>query len=117
VLERLATWNAFSASSPVEGIEAAIRQYANGNLKISVYVLGDEFTGNSVDNVLKAVGYMNAKDASGARKVRIHAIGFPTLFSSGVDYPETTTVRFAMLMRAICESNGGTFVGLNSTEP
>jgi hypothetical protein len=117
VLERLATWTPFSNSSPVEGIEAAIRQHAHGNLKISIYVLGDEFTGNSVEAVLKAVDYMNSKDASGARRVRIHAIGFPTLFSSGVDYPETTTVRFAMLMRAICESNAGTFVGLNSTEP
>ena len=45
VLERLATWNAFSNSSPVEGIEAAIQQHAKGNQKISIYVLGDEFTG------------------------------------------------------------------------
>jgi hypothetical protein len=48
--------------------------------------------------------------------VRILAIGVPTLFSQ-TDYPEQTTVRFAMLMRALCERNGGAFVGLNSTLP
>jgi len=67
VLQRLASWNAYSNSSPVEGIEAAIKQHARGNLKISIYVLGDEFTGSSVEGVLKAVDYMNSRDASGAK--------------------------------------------------
>jgi hypothetical protein len=116
VIKRLATWNVFSNSSPVEGIEAAIRQLGRGAQKISIYVLGDEFTGPSVEDVLRAVERMNAKDTSGARRVRIHAIGFPTLFSQG-EYPDDTTVRFAMLMRALCERNGGAFVGLNSLQP
>ena len=117
VIQKLASWNAFSNSSPVEGIEAAIRMHARGNLKVSIYVLGDEFTGDSVEGVLRAVEVMNMKDSSGARRVRIHAIGFPTLFSEASEYPDTTTIRFAMLMRAICERNAGAFVGLNSLEP
>ncbi len=119
VLQRLAGWNAYSNSSPVEGIEAAIRQLAKGDLKVSIYVFGDEFTGKSVEGVLKAVDYMNSRNASGARRVRIHGIGFPTLFSetAQAEFAETTTVRFAMLMRALCERNGGAFVGLNSLEP
>jgi hypothetical protein len=115
VIKRLATWNVFSNSSPVEGIEAAIRQLARGRDRISIYVLGDEFTGPSVQDVLEAVERMN-RSLTEARKVRIHAIGFPTLFSQG-EHPEDTTVRFAMLMRALCERNGGAFVGLNSTRP
>jgi hypothetical protein len=117
VLQRLSGWNAFSNSSPVEGIEAAIKHHARPGMKISVYVMGDEFTGKSIENVLRAVDYINARDASGARRVRIHAVGFPTLFSAGSEYPETTTVRFAMLMRALCERNAGAFVGLNSLQP
>jgi hypothetical protein len=119
VIQRLAGWNAYSNSSPVEGIEAAIRTLAKGDLKISIYVLGDEFTGRSVEGVLRAVDSMNRRTASGARRVRIHAIGFPTLFSASAqaEFSETTTVRFAMLMRALCERNGGAFVGLNSLEP
>jgi hypothetical protein len=119
VIQRLSSWNAYSNSSPVEGIEAAIRTLAKADLKISIYVLGDEFTGRSVEGVLKAVDRMNARTASGVRRVRIHAIGFPTLFSAGAqaEFSETTTVRFAMLMRALCERNGGAFVGLNSLEP
>ena len=119
VIQRLASWNAYSNSSPVEGIEAAIRTLARGGLKISIYVFGDEFTGRSIEGVLRAVERMNGKDSSGARRVRIHAIGFPTLFSANAqaEFSESTTVRFAMLMRALCERNGGAFVGLNSLEP
>jgi hypothetical protein len=120
VVQRLASWNAYSNSSPVEGIEAAIRTLArSGGMKISIYVFGDEFTGRSIEGVLRAVERMNAKDASGARRVRIHGIGFPTLFSASAqaEFSESTTVRFAMLMRALCERNGGAFVGLNSLEP
>jgi hypothetical protein len=115
VLERLADWNAFSNSSPVEGIEAAIRTLAMGSRKLSIYVLGDEFTGASIEAVLNEVGRLNAR-SGGGRRVRIHGIGFPTLFGQA-EYPENTTVRFAMLMRALCERNGGTFVGLNSLNP
>src|SRR5690606_32227923 len=38
VLERLRTWNAFSNSSPVEGIIEAIRTYYSKDKKISLYV-------------------------------------------------------------------------------
>lgn len=115
VLQRLAGWNAFSNSSPVEGIEAAIRTLATGSNKVSIYVLGDEFTGPSIERVLTEVDRLNARGGRD-RRVRIHGIGFPTLFGQGGS-DENTTVRFAMLMRALCERNGGTFVGLNSASP
>ena len=59
---------------------------------------------------------INRQDADGNRRVRIHAVGFPVMFSiSGV--AETTGIRFATLMRLLTERNGGSFVGLNSTSP
>jgi hypothetical protein len=116
VIERLASWTPFSNSSPVEGIEAAIRTLSAGNQKISLYVLGDEFTGPSVERVLDEVDRLNARTSKGGRRVRIHGIGFPTLFEQN-EAPENTTIRFSVLMRAVCERNGGTFVGLNSLNP
>jgi hypothetical protein len=116
IRERLRSWNAFSNSSPVEGIEIAIKTFWSPDRKISLYVLGDEFTGDSVDEVLTTVDRLNRRDTRGERKVRIHAIGFPTLFGQS-QFPETTGVRFAMLMRLLCERNGGAFVALNSTAP
>jgi hypothetical protein len=112
VLDRLASWTPFSNSSPVEGIEAAIRTLG-ATQKMSLYVLGDEFTGPSVERVLEEVDRLNARGGRGARRVRIHGIGFPTLFNQS-ESPENTTIRFSILMRALCERNGGTFVGLNS---
>jgi hypothetical protein len=116
ILERLRGWAPFSNSSPVEGIEAAIRTYSSRDKKISLYVFGDEFTGESIDHVVKTVDRMNKKDADGNRLVRIHAIGFPVMFSR-IGFEENTGVRFATLMRILCRENGGAFVGLNTTRP
>ena len=113
ILSNLRSWRVFSNSSPVEGITRAIRTFAAPDKKISIYVLGDEFSGNSIDDVVRTVDRYNAPDSAGNRPVRIHAIGFPTIFSVG-GIGNSTGVRFATLMRILCERNGGTFVGLNS---
>jgi hypothetical protein len=111
-IERLRTWNAFSNSSPIEGIVEAIRTYHAKDKKISLYVLGDEFTGPSIDSVVKGVDIINREDETGERRVRIHAIGFPVR----PDAPQYTSIRFATLMRILCQRNGGTFVGLQEPE-
>jgi hypothetical protein len=111
-IERLRTWNAFSNSSPIEGIVEAIRTYHAKDKKISLYVLGDEFTGPSIDSVVKGVDIINREDETGERRVRIHAIGFPVR----PDAPQYTSIRFATLMRILCQRNGGTFVGLLEPE-
>ncbi len=116
ILERLRGWSAFSNSSPVEGITQAIRTFAEPGKKISLYVFGDEFTGGSIDEVVRTVERINRRDAEGNRWVRIHAIGFPVLFTVP-RVPEATGVRFATLMRVLCQENGGTFVGLNAVKP
>jgi hypothetical protein len=121
ILDRLRSWNVFSNSSPVEGIERAVRTYGSPSKsapdkKVSIYVFGDEFSGGSVEEVLRAVAKVNTKDQDGNPRVRIHAVGFPVIFQvSGVS--EGTGVRFATLMRALCRENGGTFVGLSSIVP
>jgi hypothetical protein len=112
VVERLRTWNAFSNSSPIEGIVEAIRTYHDKDKKISLYVFGDEFTGSSIDSVVKGVDIINREDETGERRVRIHAIGFPVR----PDAPQYTSIRFATLMRILCQRNGGTFVGLDEPE-
>lgn len=111
ILQRLRTWSPFSNSSPVEGIERAIRTFAKPDKKISLYVFGDEFSGQSMDSVLATVDRLNAPGPDGRRPVRIHAVGFPTVFSaSGIS--QRTGIRFATLMRELCARNDGTFVAL-----
>jgi hypothetical protein len=112
VLEKIRNWNTFSNSSPIEGIDEAIRTYAAKDKKISIYVFGDEFTGSSIDSVVKGVDILNRPDEKGERRVRIHALGFPVR----PDAPQYTSIRFATLMRIICAKNGGTFVGLHDPE-
>ena len=112
VAKRLRTWNAFSNSSPIEGIVEAIRTYHDTDKEISVYVLGDEFTGPSIDSVVKGVDILNSEDESGKRRVRIHAIGFPLR----PDAPQYTSSQFETLMRTVCQRNGGTFVSLDEPE-
>jgi hypothetical protein len=108
VIDRLRGWNAFSASNPAGGIVSAIQTYWARDKKISLYVFGDEFTGSSIDSVVKTVDLVNREGQTGERLVRIHGIGFPVR----PDAPQYTSIRFATLMRILCARNGGTFVGL-----
>jgi hypothetical protein len=109
---RLASWAPFSNSSPVEGIEAAIRRFYARDKRISLYIFGDDFSHGSIETVINTVDKLNRADRSGKHRVRIHAIGFPVLLSMGG--MSGNVVRFAALMRKLAENNDGTFVGLNS---
>ncbi|MBL0712858.1 MAG: hypothetical protein JJV98_04080 [Desulfosarcina sp.] len=110
IMDTLGTWFPFSNSSPVEGITEAIRTYYDPKLRISLYVFGDEYSGKNMQGAIEAVDRINRADKKGRRRVRIHAVGFPTVLD---DPRGITGVRFATLMRALCERNGGVFVGLN----
>jgi hypothetical protein len=112
IIDRLRTWSVFSNSSPVEGITKAISTYYKPGRKISLYVFGDEFSGRSIQQVVDVVDRINRADTDGNRLVRIHAIGFPVQFANPPRYQDTG-IKFAILMRTLCEKNGGTFVGLN----
>ncbi|MAT83492.1 MAG: hypothetical protein CMD39_04315 [Gammaproteobacteria bacterium] len=112
IMQRLQSWNPFSNSSPVEGIEAAIGTYYSPDKRISIYVFGDDFTGRSIEEVVDAVDRINRADESGRRLVRIHAVGFPVY----LDRPSGRVYRFAALMRELAYRNDGTFVGLSEFE-
>ena len=103
-------WRAFSNSSPVEGIEKAIRTFHAWDKEISIYVFGDEFTGESAQRVIDRVAQLNRPDARGRRLVRVHAVGF-SIDTNDAEFQRTSR-RFASLMRRLCVENGGTFVGL-----
>ena len=112
IVQRMRSWRSFSDSSPADGIELAIKNYWSADKRISIYVLGDEFTGESIQGALDAVDRINRPDSSGRRRVRIHAVGFP----EAPGMTPFTNIRFSALMRAMCERNDGTFVGLTNTK-
>lgn len=112
IMNLLRDWDVFSNSSPVEGITKAVSSFYEPGKKISVYVFGDEFSGNSISNVVDTIDKINKKDASGQRLVRIHAVGFPVQFYNQFEL-QVTGIRFATLMRELTFRNGGSFVGLN----
>jgi F0F1-type ATP synthase membrane subunit b/b' len=113
VIQRLPTWQPFSNSSPVEGIQAAIRAFAAPDRRISIYVFGDDFTGPSAEAVVRAVRRINPRDAQGRARVRIHGIGFPVLLSNAG--AGDGALRFANLMRVLAEDSGGSFIGLQAS--
>jgi hypothetical protein len=115
IIKRLAGWQPFSNSSPVEGVEAAIRRFYAKDKRISLYVFGDDFARGSIQAVLDTVGQLNRADKSGKTRVRIHTVGFPVLFNFSDGLP-INAVRYAALMRKLAETNNGTFVGLNSVK-
>ena len=111
ILDALDSWAPFSNSSPVEGINAAIQTFYRPDRKISIYTLGDDFSGRSIRAVVKAVNNLNQAHQGSERLVRIHAIGFPVHFRPGRT-PSEAAIKFAALMRELSYNNGGTFIGL-----
>jgi hypothetical protein len=96
-------WAEMSNSSPVEGLQIALRKYARPNITTSIYVFGDDYTGSSYDPVIEKITGQNTSASSGKRLAKIHGVGF---ISPG------TTDRFGILMRELTKRNGGTFLAL-----
>ena len=103
VKKGLRHWQSFSNSSPVEGLEIALRTYGNKRNKISIYIVGDDYTGSSYDSVINTLQRLNINKTTGEAKVRVHSIGFLSPYGSH---------RFPTLMRAVVEQNRGAFLGL-----
>ncbi len=112
IINTMRNWRPFSDSNPVDGIIYAISTFWAPDKKISIYVFGDEFSGGSVENVIRQVETVNRPTEDGTLLVRIHAVGFPFFFEPGRQVAATSR-RFAQLMRVLCDRNGGTFVALS----
>ncbi len=112
VVDRLRSWTSFSNSSPVEGIVHAIRRFYRRDRRMSLYVFGDDFTGKSINDVIREVARINKRAGDGVPRVRVHAFGFPVLFLA--EKGKANRTRFAHLMRLLAEQNAGSFVGLHS---
>lgn len=106
----LENWGARSNSSPVEGIETSILQYAkDGEGRMAIYILGDEFSGSSPQAVLDTLSAINIDPSTGEPKARIHAIGF---FSAGFFPIAGTNAMYATLMQAVTSQSNGAFIAL-----
>ncbi|HEX5049292.1 MAG TPA: VWA domain-containing protein, partial [Gammaproteobacteria bacterium] len=112
ILDTLRNWDAFSNSNPREGIIQALRDLYDPDKKISFYVYSDDFaTGTgSINAVVREVDRLNHADHAGNRRVRIHGIAFPSMYSATGEL--SSAADYAALMRVLCQRNGGTFVAL-----
>ena len=113
IIDALRNWQAFSNSSPREGILKAIDTFYDPDKKISLYVYSDDFASGSINAVVREVDRRNLAGADGQRRVRIHAVAFPVYYEV-TNGELLSAARFAILMRVLCQRNGGTFVALPS---
>ena len=103
VMKVFGGWKDASNSSPVEGIEMALKRYAKPGQSTAIYVFGDDYTGSSYDSVIASITRMNRVQQNGRRLAKIHGVGFLSKYTTG---------RFAILMRELTKRNGGTFLAL-----
>ncbi len=103
VLDAMRNWMSLSNSSPVEGLEVALKTYAKTTPSLSIYILGDDYSGGSYDPVIKMLNRLNTDKKTGKRIARVHAIGFIT---------GQNITRFSTLMREVTRQNRGTFLAL-----
>ena len=103
VINLLRSWKRSSNSSPIEGLEVALKKYASRNVSVSIYIFGDDYSGSSYDPVINALVKLNTNRITGKKRAKIHAVGFISNYSTG---------RFATLMREVTRRNDGTFIAL-----
>lgn len=105
ILQAMRLWSSFSNSSPVEGLEAALRTYGRDRgKKIAIYIFGDDYSlGTAYDQVLGVLQQLNTDLVTGRRRVRVHAVGF----LSGAH-----SANYATLMREVTRQNNGAFLAL-----
>ncbi|RLL51605.1 hypothetical protein D8Y20_08965 [Mariprofundus sp. EBB-1] len=103
VMNVFGAWKSASNSSPVEGLEVALKKYAKPNISLSIYIFGDDYTGASYDAVIDSVDALNRNKITGKKLAKIHAVGFMSNYA---------TNRFSILMREVTQRNGGTFLAL-----
>ena len=96
-------WRDASNSSPVEGIETALRVYVKDSQSMAIYVFGDDYTGSSYVQIINKINKMNRLQKNGRRLAKIHGVGFLSSHTTG---------RFGILMRELTKKNGGTFLAL-----
>ena len=101
------------SSSPRRGLQKAIEEFYKPGLRISIFILGDDFDEdrNTIEQVANFVDRINTSDKFGNRLVRIHAVAFPV----HVNQFSNRFIRFSHLMRTLCERNGGTFIALTES--
>lgn len=103
IFKAFSGWNSTSNSSPVEGLQLALKRYARPGISLSIYIFGDDYTGSSYNQVINELERENTNKKTGKPLAKIHAIGF---ISPGA------TNRFGILMREVTKRNGGTFIAL-----
>ena len=103
ILSAMQQWRGHSNSSPVEGLTLALKTYARKTKSLSIYILGDEYSGGSYDPVIGALNKLNTDPKTGRRLARVHAIGFLS--------PQAS-VKYSTLMREVTRQNKGTFLAL-----
>ncbi|MEC9248454.1 MAG: vWA domain-containing protein, partial [Pseudomonadota bacterium] len=103
ILDKLKTWHSFSNSNPTKGLEKALRFHSRVPGGIAIYVLGDDFTGSSYDQVMSKVKTLNRNNKNNEKPAQIHGIAFPW----GVGD------RFSTLMRELALRNDGVFVTIH----
>ena len=113
ILRTCAPGSVFSNSSPVEGITRAIRTFAQPTRRSAS-------TSSATSSAAsRSTTWSTPSTATTARTPRATAGAHPRHRLPGDvlgrgRVGNSTGVRFATLMRILCERNGGTFVGLNS---
>src|SRR5690606_15362184 len=78
ILDGIREWDAFSNSSPREGIVTVLDELYEPGSNVDVYVYSDDFAFGSIDSVIREVERRNLDPATGGWKMRIHSVAIPT---------------------------------------
>jgi hypothetical protein len=111
VVSAIRGWRPYSNSSPVEGIETAVRRYLKPGSPTAIFVFGDDHSQGDFESFLEKIADSIPTSAVRGGFVRIHAVGFANEPRS--THPE----QFGLLMRELAQRYNGAYLFVPTEAP
>ena len=113
--QRFRSWAPFSESDPGPGIRTAIDDLYEDNMRMALFVLGDDFASADIRSYLRDLDRMIQRKNVQNGKLRVHAVAFSNFALGG--FLVQSPSGFIVLMRELTEKYDGVLVGVEPDRP
>ncbi len=109
---RLNSWQTASDSNPVDGVRAAVDDLYRRDIRMALFVFGDDYAGNDFDPFLEAIDRIVSRRQVREGSLRIHGVAFMNLNQMLGIQVAASPLNLSILLRALSSRYDGAFLAL-----
>lgn len=112
---RFRSWAPFSQSDPGPGIRTAIEELYEDDMRMAVFVLGDDYASSNVRPYIRNLDHTIQRKNVQNGKLRVHAVAFSNFGMGG--FMVESPVNFIVVMRELTKRYDGVLVAVEPDRP